>query len=332
PFSPQQLKRWKKAFAQRYAKAYPQPIACFQLALWAQKRGMNQEAQKLLHTVLRYDPNHKGARRLLGYTQQKGKWRKWKEIYFQKKAQLASPPRRKELLQLANWCYKVGLYPQAEKIVRILLRRNNYDQNAIRIFKRLTSHYIPRKLYRFPLRGRYKILVDKTKHHQRKCFAIWAYDIVQINEFGKEYQGYGVLNEDYFIWNKPVYAVADGVVAFVEDKFPDNRPGKVGKFHQANKILIDHQNGEYSFYCHLKQNSAVVKVGDPVKAGQIIARVGNSGASGRPHLHFTMMDKDYFSLPVWFENFLWKGKKGQETLHIKIFAAQPQEGWVIETK
>jgi murein DD-endopeptidase MepM/ murein hydrolase activator NlpD len=40
-----------------------------------------------------------------------------------------------------------------------------------------------------------------------------------------------------------------------------------------------------------------VKAGDRVVAGQIIGRVGNSGASGMPHLHFTFRDPGALSIP-----------------------------------
>ncbi|MFD4142184.1 M23 family metallopeptidase [Streptomyces sp. NBC_00390] len=52
----------------------------------------------------------------------------------------------------------------------------------------------------------------------------------------------------------------------------------------GNAIVIKHGNGKYSQYAHL---SAVnVGVGAQVKAGQLIAKSGNTGNSSGPHLHF----------------------------------------------
>lgn len=73
--------------------------------------------------------------------------------------------------------------------------------------------------------------------------------------------------------NSNVYAAKDGVVAGVGY---DPSAG--------NYIFINHGNGVYTNYFHL--NQATVKVGDQVKAGQMIAKSGNTGNSTGPHLHF----------------------------------------------
>jgi murein DD-endopeptidase MepM/ murein hydrolase activator NlpD len=52
----------------------------------------------------------------------------------------------------------------------------------------------------------------------------------------------------------------------------------------GNAIVIKHANGKYSQYAHL--SSINVGVGAQVKAGQLIAKSGNTGNSSGPHLHF----------------------------------------------
>jgi hypothetical protein len=54
----------------------------------------------------------------------------------------------------------------------------------------------------------------------------------------------------------------------------------------GNGILIDHENGLQTMYCHLKKNSIVVKPNQSIKAGQKIAQIGQSGLAEFPHLHF----------------------------------------------
>ncbi len=52
----------------------------------------------------------------------------------------------------------------------------------------------------------------------------------------------------------------------------------------GNLVRIKHPNGLETYYAHNTKN--LVKVGDKVKAGQVIALVGQSGRASTPHLHF----------------------------------------------
>jgi len=74
----------------------------------------------------------------------------------------------------------------------------------------------------------------------------------------------------------PVYATFDGVVRISGY----DRRG-FGRF-----ILIRHKNGLETLYAHLSKN--LMKLGQVVKAGDIIGKGGNSGRSTAPHLHFEL--------------------------------------------
>lgn len=71
----------------------------------------------------------------------------------------------------------------------------------------------------------------------------------------------------------PIYAAADGIVTEAE-KTPD----------YGNILKIDHGFGLDTRYAHL--SAFLVKVGDRVSKGQLIAKVGSTGRSTGPHLHF----------------------------------------------
>jgi murein DD-endopeptidase MepM/ murein hydrolase activator NlpD len=76
----------------------------------------------------------------------------------------------------------------------------------------------------------------------------------------------------------PVMAAAGGVistVAYVQE--------------YGNIVDVDHDNGLTSRYAHLSRS--LVRVGDVVMKGQVIARVGATGRTTGPHLHFEVREK-----------------------------------------
>ena len=74
----------------------------------------------------------------------------------------------------------------------------------------------------------------------------------------------------------PIHAPANGVVIFT---------GWDGGFGLS--LIIQHHGNISTRYAHLK--SVDVKVGDAVRRDDVIARVGNSGRSTGPHLHYEVM-------------------------------------------
>jgi murein DD-endopeptidase MepM/ murein hydrolase activator NlpD len=74
----------------------------------------------------------------------------------------------------------------------------------------------------------------------------------------------------------PVRTIDAGTVAYVGNEVKG----------YGNLVLIRHANGWISAYAHL--DDLTVKVGDPIAAGQVIAKVGDSGGVGEPQLHFEL--------------------------------------------
>ena len=102
----------------------------------------------------------------------------------------------------------------------------------------------------------------------------------------------------YFAYGQPVVAVANAKVIVARDGLPDNVPGHNEAFPPAvplpldtiggNNTILDLGDSQYAYYFHLAPGSVRVKVGDHVKAGQVMARVGASGDAREPHLHFEL--------------------------------------------
>jgi murein DD-endopeptidase MepM/ murein hydrolase activator NlpD len=77
-------------------------------------------------------------------------------------------------------------------------------------------------------------------------------------------------------------------------------------------VIVDIGGGRYAFYAHLKPNSITVKEGERVRRGQVLARLGNSGNTSAPHLHFHVMDAPLplgadNNLPYVFDSFRFQG-------------------------
>ena len=98
----------------------------------------------------------------------------------------------------------------------------------------------------------------------------------------------------------PVLAAADGMVTFVKDISDIGGPNPA-YWEYTNFIVIMHSNGEYSRYDHLSYNSSTVKVGQNVRAGEEIAKVGMTGYTYLPHLHFQVFVVTGFNMWTDFE-------------------------------
>jgi murein DD-endopeptidase MepM/ murein hydrolase activator NlpD len=82
-----------------------------------------------------------------------------------------------------------------------------------------------------------------------------------------------------------VLAAADGVVTFVEDRNNIGGPD-YSYWKYSNFIVIGHSDGEYTRYDHLDFESSLVHPNQRIKCGEQIGRVGLTGFTYIPHLHF----------------------------------------------
>jgi hypothetical protein len=129
----------------------------------------------------------------------------------------------------------------------------------------------------------------------------FAYDFVVVNDEFQMFKKTPRRNGDFFSWGKPVYCPGDGKIASTVSDMPDNPlhepppfdmeghirdPDTAMKKHLGNYTIIDHGNDEFSILAHMQKDSVQAKAGDKVVKGELIGRIGNSGDSSSPHIHY----------------------------------------------
>jgi murein DD-endopeptidase len=146
---------------------------------------------------------------------------------------------------------------------------------------------------------------SNTSNHRRALTALeghgfisqrFAVDWVKVGPNGDTHHDEPNRNENFWAYGEPVFAVADGEVVDVVDGLPDNTPraplsGITIKTIAGNHLTLRIGAGQYVTYAHLKTGSIRPRVGQHVRRGDSLARLGNSGASTAPHLHLQVTDR-----------------------------------------
>ena len=102
-----------------------------------------------------------------------------------------------------------------------------------------------------------------------------------------------------------VLAAADGVVETA------NRKGRI----EGNSIVINHKNGYVTKYNNL--GDILVRKGQKVRQGAVIGRVGMSGMSFAPHLHYEVLKDTVVLDPV---NHMFASVTPEEYLNMMILS------------
>ncbi len=154
--------------------------------------------------------------------------------------------------------------------------------------------YVSKTELHLPFRGTWNVLWGGRTWEENRHASVadmrYAADLLAVKN-GATCTGDCTRNDQYLCWARPVVAPAGGTIIEMEDQRPDNKPNAPDMNNLfGNHIVIDHGNGEYSLMAHLKQHSVLVKKGDKVVAGEVVAQTGSSGMSTEPHLHYQLMD------------------------------------------
>jgi hypothetical protein len=169
-----------------------------------------------------------------------------------------------------------------------------------------------------PVRGRWVALNSpgsRVPSHGLHAYGqTYAIDVLHLSPPGAAATtGWGLRTrrpEEYSCFGESVSAVADGTVVRASSRQRDHRgrdtwpalllmltvEATVRELWGArgilgNHLIIDHGDGTFAGYAHLRRGSVLVGPGGRVSAGQQIAEVGNTGSTSEPHLHFQVMDR-----------------------------------------
>lgn len=139
-------------------------------------------------------------------------------------------------------------------------------------------------------------------------------------------------NARHASYGAEVVAVADATVVAAVGGIADNVPNDVflsaartGDWMLGNHVVLDLGGNRFALYAHL-QPQVTVRVGERVRSGQVLGKLGNSGSSNTPHLHFQITNgRGVFTsegTPFVFKSFRKDGQIRTREM--------PLNGWKVE--
>lgn len=171
-----------------------------------------------------------------------------------------------------------------------------------------------------PVKDHWTITQGPNGDSTHKGLFSHAWDFEVQDDDGHFYRDSGKRVEDYYAYRALVVAPGDAKVVRVVDHIEDNRLGEVDTINNwGNLVILWHGGYIYSALCHLQKASILVKEGEAVTTGQVLGRVGNSGRSPKPHLHFQIQTSGGVGAPTCYGEFIHylsiDGDKSQYITH-----------------
>jgi hypothetical protein len=131
----------------------------------------------------------------------------------------------------------------------------------------------------------------------------YAIDVLKLGPDGRLVDGSDLVVTNWYGYDEPAYAPADGQIVKVVDDLPCGPIGNRDRVSPAgNHVVIDIGNGRQVILAHLVAGSIAVEEGEYVRSGVLIGRVGNSGNSEAPHLHVHVESASETTVPFRFRS------------------------------
>jgi urea transporter len=181
-----------------------------------------------------------------------------------------------------------------------------------------------------PVMGRWQVTQGPGGDHTHQAPWSHAWDFEVSDDEASPFRRQGTELTDYYAFGAPVVAPADGAVVQIVNHLPDNNIGSVDTVNNwGNLVILRHQGEVYSCLCHLQQGSVSCQVGEPVVVGQLLGRVGSSGRSPVPHLHFQVQVSSEIGAPTVPCELLHYLRSGKQGTNEYLSRGIPREGeWI----
>ncbi len=197
-------------------------------------------------------------------------------------------------------------FPYARGVRPVRGRIETPEENLARVVqaqRRYPDPTVP--VFFLPVMGTWRITQghDGDRTHQGAWRHAWDFEVV--GEDDRPFRGDGTALTDFHAYRAPVVAPAAGRVVRVVNHLDDNPIGEVDTVNNwGNLVLLWHAGEVYTALCHLQKESITVVEGELVTVGQPLGRVGNSGRSPLPHLHFQVQRSAEIGAPTLYGELL----------------------------
>ena len=147
-----------------------------------------------------------------------------------------------------------------------------------------------------PVANPVKLEHDVPDNVDKEC--IYLFPVPNSREITQEYSAEHKAIDIAASSGSPVYAAEDGTVSYVQ--IWDGSYDTTGMMSYGHMVEIRHADGNTTLYAHLSEIN--VQQGEKVVRGQRIGRVGSTGNSTGPHLHFEVITSEGKADPA---DYLW---------------------------
>lgn len=257
------------------------------------------------------------------------------------------------------------LTPPTSAIDRVRFDLDLVERRGLRLVRSSQGVDVPLRtpidppLIALPVVGTWRVTQGHacdTAHRRGRLGGEFAWDFAAVSETGRSgTPGFDAShrNADSATFGRPVVSPVTGTVVSVTDGVDDNDAQddfprrslvdavRAPRWVFGNHIVLDAGNHVFILLAHLRKSSVVVKPGDAVREGDVLANAGNSGNTMLPHVHIQVMDRAdpadpaVYGIPARFRDYVEVSARGdapqREAVVRRVAAGDPPQGSVVVT-